>query len=423
MSFASIRLICLVSIMSWTILPSLARADVVRLKNGSRIEGKVTDLREKGGGVVVAIGDVGHTTLSAREVESVSMDPQAAPAKTDALPIGDFVAVKLPAAAEYYGKAVYHGTVSALSTDQTLALELPGGGIVRIARVPGMSIEKSELAAAGWAPATPPPAEKSIKTTHVVKLKNGRAIAGTVVPTPESEPVKIQFGSMGSMSIPRDQIVPDGIQAAEGLIKLPEAPQEVAPPAQKTEIPADLKEQLKRELREEILRELLDRIIDEKVGAAMEAVGATSMLPREDAGLSNEDILAIQDEVRELSRERTRNRVRAERHLISMGSAVLPYLAAVAGHPFELTRRSVQRIVRDIDDVRGAPLAVAALNDSDEWVRVLAHEALAALLPSDISYDPKGSEKERLEAQASYRALWQEIVRNEVRQAALASRN
>src|SRR5438093_913176 len=136
---------------------------------------------------------------------------------------------------------------------------------------------------------------------------------------------------MGVITIPRDKIAPNGIEAVEGTLRLPEEPppaKETAPPP-KPELTPEAREQLKRELKAELLRELLDQIIGERIGAAAGREKARGLaFEGAQEQLSNEEILAIQDEVRELSRERTRNRVRAENHLKTIGAAAFPYLAS-----------------------------------------------------------------------------------------------
>jgi hypothetical protein len=179
-------------------------------------------------------------------------------------------------------------------------------------------------------------------------------------------------------------------------------------------------DELKKRLRAEILHELLDQIINEKVGAAATESTSHYGVPADlQEGLSDEQAAEIEDAVRELGRQRNQNRVRAERHLVDFGSVALPFLDPAAAHPFELTRRAVQRIVRDIGDVRGAPLAMDALNDPDDFVRSLAREALEKVMPSTIEYDYNAPVAARLEAQSQYRALWDEHLRSAARDSIL----
>jgi hypothetical protein len=391
------------------------RADVVHLKNGSRIEGKAVDNRQKGGNVIIEIGSQGRVILHASEVEKI--EPSTAAAAPAAR---EYVSVKVGKGGDYYGETSYRGYVSPESDDKTIVLELASGVKMRLPRA-GAEVSKRE------APAARPAAEtgRAIKTTHNVQLANGHKLSGTLIPTPATDPVKLQIGNMGVVTIPRDKIAPNGIEAVEGTLQLPEEPAQPErgqAPRQKPELTPELREQLKRELKAELLRELLDQLIGEKIESALGRERAKGMaLESVQEGLSNEDILAVQDEVRELSRERTRNRVRAENHLKAIGAAAFPYLTAVAHHPFELTRRAVQRIVRDVGDIRGASLAIDALNDPDDFVRALAYEALQKILPASIRYSPSAGEKERLRAQAEYLAFWEDALRAQAREALLRS--
>ena len=120
-------------------------------------------------------------------------------------------------------------------------------------------------------------------------------------------------------------------------------------------------------------------------------------------------ILDIEYQVRELSRQRTTNRVRAEHALKRYGYRCLPYLEPAATFPFQLTRRAVQRIVAQSGDLHGAPYAIQGLTDEDYFVRELAYEALRSLMDAHIPYDPSGSPREQAAAQQRYEVLWRTL--------------
>lgn len=392
-----------------------ASADTVHLKNGRTIEGKVTDTRQTTGDVLVEIGTQGRMTIRGSQVEKIEAGEVKEPVARD------YVNVTVARGGEYYGGRSFEGTISPLSTEKTLVLDVPGGKI-EIAKAGIAKIAKADPPAAPK-PASLTPAEaRAIKTTHTVELGNGRKLQGNLIPTPDTEPVKLEVGNLGIMTIPRKKIAPNGIKESSGTITLPEE-QKAAPqgtkPAQPQLTPEQSREQMKRELRTEILRELLDQIINEKVSAATEQLKFQSYNVAEQADLSNDEILAVQDAVRELSRQRTQNRVRAENTLRRMGSAALPYLEPLTGHPFDLARRSVQRIVRDIGDVRGAPLAIDGLNDPDNFVRELAYDAIKSILPASVAYSPNAAEASRVAAQDKYRELWDEAARAKARDSIL----
>jgi len=310
------------------------------------------------------------------------------------------------------------GTISPESDDATVVVDLPDGK-VKIPRKDVAGVSKLENEAAPVKGTAVVEQARTIKTTHSVLLTNGRKLRGNLHKTPDSEPAKLIVGGLGVLSIPRRQIAADGIKEEEGTIDLPEEKKPEAVPEPKQPTPEEMKAELKREVREELLREMIDQIIEEKVQKASGAQASAEPARDAEPSLSEAQVRAIQTAVHELTRQRTQNRVRAERHLKSLGAAVLSYLDPAANHPFELTRRAVQRIVRDLGDPRGAPFAINALNDPDSFVRELAHEALRKIFPSSIAYSAGAAERARLKAQAEYRALWEETVRARAREAIL----
>jgi hypothetical protein len=350
-------------------------------------------------------------------------EPAAAPAAPAEGPApGDFVEVRMPPGKDVFGQGTYYGILSAETTDETIVLDVPQAGKIKIKRPAGVEISKTDAMIHGFGPPPQAEGERSIRTTHLVYLKNGRKIAGNLVPTPETEPVRLDIGQMGRIMIRRTDILPDGIKELRGAIDLPEEPAPTAPEAapSRPSVPPELREEMKRELKAEILRELLDQIIDDKMDEAVEEDFLLRLEGEPGAGLDADRVAAIEEAVRDLTRHRTTYRTRSERRLREMGSAVLPYLEGIVEHPFELTRRAVMRIVRDIGARQGAPLAICGLTDADYHVRELAGEALKAILPSPIVYSPSMSEEGRLEVQARYASLYDQGVRARLRDAIVA---
>jgi len=409
MRFACIVLLPLLVILPLGFLSRPGSADTVYLKNGYSMQGKVTDNRQSSGNVLLEVAG-GSTTLRGGDVQRLEMGEGR---REGAL---DMVKVTTAPGGAYYGQRSYVGVLSPESTDSTLVIEVPGGKISMPRK--GAEISKpgpSDLPLA----ATPAAPGSTIKTTHQVKLKNGNVLAGDLLPGGENEPLKLAVNGLGVITIQRDTVLPDGVKEMAGSIQVPAASPEVplpkGPPAT---IPEEMKRQLMEELRTQILNELLDQIIGRKVEQAIQGAALGGFGAQDQAALSNDEILEIQDHVYDLTRQRTQNRVRAERHLTRIGSPALPYLEPVAGHPFELARRAVQRIVHAVGDVRGAPMAILALNDSDYHVRKLAGEALSDLLPdAGVRYHPGAGEKSRLEAQEAYRSYWGDLAVAMVREA------
>lgn len=397
---------------AWAALrPSSVAADTVVLKNGSKIEGKVTDNRQTLGTVLVEIGTVGRTIIKAAQIEKIE---SGAPPAANVERKDERVAVTLVKGVDsFYGAKEIEGRVSGESTDAQLVLDVPGGkmklprsGISKITKLEDRAAPPTAGAADPTLPA------RSFKTTHLVELTNGRKLQGNLVKTADWEPIKLQVGPLGTISIPRNRVAENGIKESEGVISLPEE-QKAAPPTEAPRVPSPDAERarLKNELREEVLRELIEQLLEGRVDQAMSSGLGVGL--DEQRILSNDQILAIQHLVRELSRQRSQNRVRAERQLKAAGAVVLPYLEPVANHPFALTRRAVQRILGVIGDWRGAPLAIERLNDSDGFVRELAHAALQRILPSNIAYGAHTAPQARAQSQALYRSFWEETVRSE----------
>lgn len=249
------------------------------------------------------------------------------------------------------------------------------------------------------APRPVPSDAKSIATTHVVHFKDGRQVRGDVLESADSEPLKLQVGNLGVMLIERQRI--DRVEASAGEILVPEA----VPPTITDDTPDPEPEPWR--IAGRTLDELIDAVIALRYGSGPAATLAPSRAAQ------------IEAHVYELGRHRSRNRVRAERHLRNIGAAVLPFLDPAAKHPFELSRRAVQRIVRDVGDPAGAPLAIHGLNDSDEFVRHIAAEALRGMFDERVRYRASWPEHRRLAAQDRYWELWTVLEREALRGALL----
>ena len=67
-------------------------------------------------------------------------------------------------------------------------------------------------------------------------------------------------------------------------------------------------------------------------------------------------------------------------------------------------------------DVRGAPIAISALNDPDQFVRRIAGFALHKLFPdSGVVYHDYAPPSYRLQAQQEYRKAWENYLRESTR--------
>ena len=389
----------------------ISYADTVILKNGSSIHGSATTLN---GQVTVDFGKAGRisfpesTVVKIIEDELNDFDPNGGAATPMPAAATKPVVVTLKKGRDIFGRGVYRGRVLPSQDDRTLRLRLPGGGTLKINRDTIDKIE-DDADAARPTPAVAP-GQRVIPTTHLVTLTNGRKIRGNLVETPETESLKIELGQLGTLMFRRHLVA--SVEPVAGTYELPAPAAEDPPP------PPPTLEELKEQLREEILQDLLRTLIDDRIDRALDDGRATLGMRDITEGLDNETILEIQHHVYELGRQRTRNRTRAENALRRFGARALPYLQAAAIHPFELTRRAVQRLVRDIGDLRGVPYAIDALTDRDLFVRRHAHEALRSIIGPGIAYDPAAPASRRRAAQRRYRHLSQDVQRKYVARAA-----
>jgi len=419
----------LAAVITFQSLPP-AEADTVYLKNGAVLRGKLAPDPERPGASRLTFRNGGFVVLATADIRESTRDDEDAfddSALADLAPAADrsarLVRVVLKRTeGEYYGSGVYAGWPKASGDDTTLVLELPGGGELRVPRANIESTTPIDLQAAGLAPAVEP-AGGSIPTTHRVTLNNGRVVVGNLLETSADEPIEIRVGDLGILRLERTRVT--SVEKLDGSYELPASATEPdAVPAPKHEVPPEVIEKLKQELRREILRELLEGIIDEKIDAKLDATlhdaQASGALRLPVETLPAAAILDAQYQVRELCRQRNTNRVRAESQLKSLGPGVLEYLGPAAKHPLALTRRAVQRIVRDVGDYRGAPIAIDSLDDDDVFVRTLAYEAVRKVLGASLPYDAEGPAASREQAKVAYRDLWLEIVRQEARHAMAA---
>ena len=222
---------------------------------------------------------------------------------------------------------------------------------------------------------------RQIKTTHIVRLKNGKLLRGDVAAGPEDAPLELAIDRIGRILIPRSRI--QSVERADGEFIIP-APEEEVPAPQEpeaTEAPA----------------------LEPETGKSVPAAGALQPRP-----LGAELKTQITTAVEELARWRSRNRVRAENHLRAIGPPAIPFLRGAAADPFELTRRAALRIVRDVADPEGIPIAIGALLDSDDMVRETALEALQTMTREDLGYNPYDTPRRRLSAYGRWQDWWKQ---------------
>lgn len=400
------------ALCSALLCPGSAHADRVLLKNGRHMEGKATDQRKDGGGVVLEVFDASGRKVATVRLKASEVAEVLAGEGAKASDASTTVTVNLKGDAAY-GSGRIDGVVADNSSQDKLVLKVPGG-VLQVersdkievsARDPNHEIQAGTPAEAG-----------KIRTTSEVTLRNGRKLKGDILPSLPQEALKLRVGALGILSVDRKLIADDGIRSVEGSIELP------APPAPRVEpSPAEpMKEgkegvdieAMKKQIREQVMKELIDAAIDARIDHMLRADAGRDMIDELRGTLSDAEVEELEAEAHELTRERTRNRARAEDHLAAAGPAALPFLRSVSRSPNEFARRAVQRVLVQVNDVRGAPIAIAGMNDPDSFVRELAQEAVQALLPSDIRYDANGPDARIAEAQEAYEEVWARVARS-----------
>ncbi len=335
---------CSLTLLVLAIGSSPVAADTVLLKNGRKIYGKVSEARSTDAVLVLEFDGQGSATLSRSAVQSFEKNSLIAP----------------PA--------------------EPTAAPAPAAAPVAVPSRPVPVVLRTDAAAKpATAAAEPVQGTRTVRTTHRVVLKNGGKLMGSVAPGAESDPLKIEIPTMGWTLIPRSRIA--SVEEAAAELKIEEEPPAAEAPAAGVQ-PATT---------------------GEGTQAAKTEPSTAAKNP-----LAPEVRALIEENVRELTRWRTRNRVRAENALIALGADALPFLDGVARDPFELTRRAVMRIVRAIGDPIGLPMAIDSLLDEDEFVRNEAAEAVRRIARRDFGYNAYAPEPRRLAAHRRVLQWWEE---------------
>lgn len=256
----------------------------------------------------------------------------------------------------------------------------------------------------------------TLTTTHAVLLTNGSTFRANLV-SEEDGIVVFAIEPYGTLEIPRARIEEITVETALREIPAARAAKDTAPREPAKRAPS------RRELSKLPLEEFLERVLLAQPGDAereqllqdLEQLtqGWEIELPEYADEVSLEEPLSFY--ARELTRWRTRNRVRAENYLRRAREQSLPYLVDLANHPFNLTRRAALRLVRDLADKRGVPIALQALEDEDSFVRLHAAQALQTMLAPRVVYDPHWPQSRRLRAAEEFIASWKNWKDEQIR--------
>jgi len=114
----------------------------------------------------------------------------------------------------------------------------------------------------------------------------------------------------------------------------------------------------------------------------------------------------IEELVREIQRDKARNRVQAERHLEAIGQPAIPFLIPIARNPNDLTRIAVMRLFHSFGDHQVVEPAIEGLLDDNEYVRDYANKSLKRITGEDFGYQPSASPRRREVAQRKWLDWW-----------------
>jgi hypothetical protein len=116
----------------------------------------------------------------------------------------------------------------------------------------------------------------------------------------------------------------------------------------------------------------------------------------------------IEELVEDLDRDKSRYRVRAERHLKAIGPPCVPYILRLATNERGLTRIAVFRLFYEFGDERVLESCIEGLLDTSEYVRSNAKKALRRITQRDFGYSPSSSPRRRELAQKKWAKWWDE---------------
>jgi hypothetical protein len=255
----------------------------------------------------------------------------------------------------------------------------------------------------------------AVGQADTVTLKNGAWIDGKVVlKTPTF--IELQIGEIGKIQLPMEEIYlleknsRTGLEKRETYVeskgkseitdsrkRTDEAPK--PEPAAKT--PADPKAG-------EDARGRKDATAEGQASADAAKSGSdedSGPKPKEDMDPALRK--RIEDLVADLQREKSRNRVQAERHLEAIGQPTIPFLVPVARSENELTRTAVMRLFHSFGDQQTIEPCIQALLDENEYVREFANKALKRISGEDFNYQPSATPRRRELAQKKWADWWE----------------
>ena len=115
----------------------------------------------------------------------------------------------------------------------------------------------------------------------------------------------------------------------------------------------------------------------------------------------------IEQLIHDLKRQKAQPRVRAERHLKSIGAPAVPFLTPLLEDESELTRIAAARLLSEMGDETVIEPCIEALLDSNEHVRELANKTLEKVTHENFGFQAQASPRRRELARDKWRKWWE----------------
>lgn len=243
----------------------------------------------------------------------------------------------------------------------------------------------------------------SLLSADTVYLKNGNWIDGMVQPRKEGDSILLIIGDLGRVEIQLEDVYEiEKNSRTGGSTPLP---QDKQPESLEDSLvsPQDLSGLGDQGAARDDTGDGGDEEMELRAGAA-DTPGVESETETIDPELK----ARIEKLVSDLTRQKSKYRVRAERHLKVVGPAAIPYLLPLTKHKSDLVRVSTFRLFHSFGDERVIDSAIGALLDSNEHVRDFAHRTLQRITQEDFNYKPLASPRRREYAHKKWRKWWNE---------------
>ena len=240
----------------------------------------------------------------------------------------------------------------------------------------------------------------TLVVADTVYLKNGAWIDG-IVRTRNSEVIQLDIGRIGKMEIPLEEVYEiekNSRTGSDAVLSVEGRELEVAVGQPKDGKKSSGKKSGKTP---DVEDEDEDDRQDDKAGKA-------DGLEEEESWIDPELKKRIDGLVADLKRQKSKFRVRAQRHLRAVGPPAIPFLVPLAEDNSELVRVSVFRLFHALGDDTVIEVCIEALVDSNEYVRDFSHRALRRITGENFGYKPFASPRRREGVYKKWKKWWDE---------------